>query len=797
MIHGWWFLLRWFILSMALFFSSMVSAADFQYRIADAISPFFDAQKPIRHFSSIPYDQLDLATYPYVDTDQLAESKVRFLRYLEILRESGYDAITLDDVVHMVTLELIHIYPPNSPIALRNSVYKSYFRELISLAKKRWFRVFITSDMPFYTPEIKKRIGDMDVNNPKLLAFQKTAFEEIFTSYDVDGIVLRVGEGGKAYNLASGYQSEVLYTTPEQIHNLLVGILPIFEKYQKKCIFRTWTIGFWSAGDLLWNPVTYHATFSGISSPSLIVSIKYTPWDFFAYRDENLTIGTGTLSQIIEVENRREYEWWGDFVNFMGFEYATLFQKLRKMPQVVGVWAWNQQGGWGFWNHVVGNFGFNFWNELNLHVTGKLLQQSTDVPTLVRHFLDGYPFTIEQKSLLYRIILDSRSLVLHGWYIHPYTQKQFILGRTVVPPLLWIWWDQVTASPPILAQIFLEGNLSESIIESEAVLTKLRFYIRDWQKVADSTELSKNIGYSLENEYRIFEILRLYKGYIFNYFTYGDGGNTSIISQKISEYNTFLRMVGPSFHFDFSEILPLFSDHQSLEWKRVMESFLIVILTTYLVLFFWYRSFLIESIRTKWFLLGSIVVLLILAGVSLFVGPQDFYWYFVRIGMIMSILMVVYFFFYRQISRFLGVVPRISTFEKSVTQVLIALIPIVLITEIILWITLFVGDGIFWIFSMKFVTISMREILIGGGVLILLCVIWLFIWIDRYMVPMGITKKQKWYRMVRVHLGLIVFLYLLFLSGIGGMIFLRLANWLYPDYFLHAGSSFWDNISVY
>jgi len=233
----------------------------------------------------------------------------------------------------------------------------------------------------------------------------------------------------------------------------------------------------------------------------------------------------------------------------MGFEYEALFQKLRKTPNVLGVWAWNQQGGWGFGKHVVGNFGFNFWNDLNLHVTGKLLQNETNISALVSHFLDGYPFTPEQKMVLHRIIFDSRSLILHGWYIRSYAEKTIVLGKLTLPPLLWIWWDQVTASPPILAQMYLEGNLPESIVDSEGVLTKLQFYIRDWQRVADRSELSKNIGYSLENEYRIFEILRLYKGYVFNYFTYGDGGNTDFLAGKIQEYNQFLLVAGSNFHF--------------------------------------------------------------------------------------------------------------------------------------------------------------------------------------------------------------------------------------------------------
>ncbi len=109
----------------------------FEYRISDAIAPFFDAREPVRHTLSIPYEQLDMPEYPYVDTDQLAQSKVRFIRYLGLLSKSGYNTITLDDIAHMVTLDSIGIYDPKSPVFLRNSIYKTYFRELTRIAKQQ------------------------------------------------------------------------------------------------------------------------------------------------------------------------------------------------------------------------------------------------------------------------------------------------------------------------------------------------------------------------------------------------------------------------------------------------------------------------------------------------------------------------------------------------------------------------------------------------------------------------------------------------------------------------------------
>lgn len=132
-------ILMYFITFMSPFVFPNIGSANerFEYRISDAIAPFFDARESVQHTLSIPYEQLDMPQYPYVDTDQLAQSKVRFIRYLSLLSKSGYNTVTLDDMAHIVTLDSLGIYTPESPIYLRNSIYKTYFRELTRIAKQQ------------------------------------------------------------------------------------------------------------------------------------------------------------------------------------------------------------------------------------------------------------------------------------------------------------------------------------------------------------------------------------------------------------------------------------------------------------------------------------------------------------------------------------------------------------------------------------------------------------------------------------------------------------------------------------
>ena len=123
----------------------------------------------------------------------------------------------------------------------------------------------------------------------------------------------------------------------------------------------------------------------------------------------------------------------------MGFEHQRLFQKLTTMPHVVGVLAWNQQGKGSYGNHILWNFGFNFWNELNFRITGKLLlDPEKDIASLVSEFLDHYAFDAEQKRVLQRIIFESRSLIRDGWYIRALSDMGTGSELYHASPLAWI-----------------------------------------------------------------------------------------------------------------------------------------------------------------------------------------------------------------------------------------------------------------------------------------------------------------------------------------------------------------------
>ena len=70
---------------------------------------------------------------------------------------------------------------------------------------------------------------------------------------------------------------------PAQARQLLLYLLPTCEKHSRRLIFRTWTVGAYRIGDLMWHRGTFTSVFDGLKSPSLVISMKYGESDFFRY----------------------------------------------------------------------------------------------------------------------------------------------------------------------------------------------------------------------------------------------------------------------------------------------------------------------------------------------------------------------------------------------------------------------------------------------------------------------------------------------------------------------------------
>jgi hypothetical protein len=417
--------------------------------LADVGGPFYDAAKPFRNWSALPFYQLDLDIAPYVDIDQLAWGVERAKAYLAQIHAQGYTGIVIDNMAHLVTFERapVAIYAPDSPYRMRAEIYREAFRGLFEEAARLGMEVFVTSDMQWSTPPVRRYAGRLTPRNSRIADVNRWALEELFTELpQVSGLFFRVGETGGAHNQGSAYAGHMLYTTPESLRDLIDTLLPMCEAHDRLLIVRTWSIGIGELGDLMWSPERYRETFEKYTSPHLLVSIKHGPSDFFRLLPHNPTLGLPGPAQIVEVQNRREYELFGMIPTSIADLHQDVVHHATNNPQFAGLWAWNASGGWGGGTAALGNQGWSVWTELSSALTAALLHDpGLDTRPFVRQWCVER-FGADFGLAVADTYLDSGDIVERGWYLGSFTHNQQTLGAIYLPSLIWVWWMRPTAS---------------------------------------------------------------------------------------------------------------------------------------------------------------------------------------------------------------------------------------------------------------------------------------------------------------------------------------------------------------
>lgn len=662
--------------------------------MSDGISPFFESWKEIKHYSNIPFYQIDTDTWAGVDEVQLADSKYRFTAYVDTISKAGYNAISIDDVNHVLNMK--KIFNSDSFLSKRNALYIAYYKDLIAIAREKHIGVYLISDMQFYNDEVEKNIWSLSSQNPKLIDFNTLAFTTLFTDFpDISGIILRIWEGWGVYN-NDDYKSKIIYTSPKEVNTFLKYLLPIFEKYQKKLIFRTWSIGLWEIGNINNNTQTYDKTFDGISSKNLIVSIKYTPGDFFWFDTMNPTIWHWNLSQIVEAQIRREYEWWGDFVNYFTLDYQKIYKKIMSYPNVVWVWNWNQTWGWWWGQNILFNFWFNFWKEVNFYSVWELLQWKDDLKAITSDVLHRYNFTFEQEQVLQGILFSSREIIQKWYYIDDFRKKELKLWNIILPPLLRIWWGKTTSSPIVLSIIFNNlDNPQKTIDESAYLLWVQRNQVKAWSDVMSNTALDQHIYESLLDRYYIFEINHLFKESFIDYFQTWEKTHKTEILKKISSYNDFIKDK-PYFHYDFSEVQAFYGDsilpfYSSFLFYLHILSFIafcfVVFNYTSIRLYYWLNH---KKVLGVLFL----IVFTLVVTPFFFLCKENIYWLFVQVNYFL--MWVIFLFFDITVSIIRKFFKINVQFKSNFWKIITFFTPIIFVLEAIIIVSHFYGEMFLW-----------------------------------------------------------------------------------------------------
>ena len=454
--------------------------------IIDSSPPFFVRHpEDLINWSKIPYQQLEKDG----DFHKKTHRKIRsdFEKYLHEIKKIGYNSISLDDLSHMISFDF---YPES--LKKKIEKYKTGFSRLFQKVKKYDLKLFITTDILFFNPWIEKETGN---EHTKIIQFLFDAVEKLFKeNEEIDGIIFRIGESD-GIDVKGDFKSRLVLKTPEQVNYCLKKMLPLFEKYGKYIIFRTWTTGAYRIGDLMWNEKSFEKAFNGIESEFFILSMKYGETDFFRYLKLSPFLTAGGIKKIVELQTRREYEGFGEYPSFIGWDYKNYQNELKKNSSVIGIYAWCQTGGWSQFRNFTFLKNTSFWNELNTFSALKIFRYNYSAEQSIREFYKEKDW----KALL-KFLRLSDEVIKDLLYDPEFAKKELYFNRVRIPPLIHIIWDNVTITDAII-QFY-----NTYVVKKEE---SVRTAFRALSKIKKMAKISSESGfpYNFDFQHDTFKII--------------------------------------------------------------------------------------------------------------------------------------------------------------------------------------------------------------------------------------------------------------------------------------------------
>ncbi|PJZ70520.1 glycosyl hydrolase family 67 [Leptospira perolatii] len=458
--------------------------------IVDASGPFFlEKEEGTTNWSKAPIAKLEKGS----KLSRKKHKKVRksFQVYAKRVSDLGFNSISLDELCYLVA-------HPFYPELLKKKIhgYQKKYKKLFSIARKSGLNVFLTTD---FLPLNESLRIQTDGKLPACRKVFAESLKQVFERFpDVQGVILRIGESD-GVDVQKEFKSKLLIRKPEDARQLLLEILPIFEQYKKTLVFRTWTLGAYAIGDLIWNKSTYKKVFRGIKSKSLVVSMKYGEGDFFRYMELNPLFFEDGLPKLLELQARREYEGFGEFPSFVGWQYENYKNRLlaNASSDLIGISVWTQTGGWSSFQNITFLKNSSFWNELNSLVSVRMFSKNWSVEKCIGKFWgkENLPKFLEFLRL-------SDQVIEHLLYDPEFARLTLYFHRVRIPPLIHITWDKVTVSEPfrLLTQTFVKDRNKSLELGKNALDSLLKM-----------GELSKEIGipFDFRFQYDTFQLILL------------------------------------------------------------------------------------------------------------------------------------------------------------------------------------------------------------------------------------------------------------------------------------------------
>jgi hypothetical protein len=345
----------------------------------------------------------------------------------------GFNAVSIDDVAHLADHEWIE-----PEVRQRIERYRREMRRCFQVLGGLGLSVHVTMDVFSATPELLQRLA---LTRTGVNDFLRGLLDQFFTDFpEVAGVIVRVGESdGK--DVQDDFHSQLVIKTPEDARTFLQALLPVFEKHGRRLIFRTWTVGAYPIGDLMWHRDTFARVFKGLSSSALVVSMKYGETDFFRYLPLNRNFFRTPLAKIVELQTRREYEGCGEYPSFTGWLYEQYARELQQAENVIGCMVWAQTGGWVPFRRIAFIDPEALWTDLNTYVTIRVIKEGLLVEDAVRAFVKERQ--LGDADALLELLRLSDECIRELLYIEEYAQQKLFFRRVRIPPMLQVYWGNI------------------------------------------------------------------------------------------------------------------------------------------------------------------------------------------------------------------------------------------------------------------------------------------------------------------------------------------------------------------
>jgi len=492
--------------------------------------------------ASRAFEDVVLPGPPYVDQDALASARADFDAFVEHALASGYNAVAFPGLVEYLTFDRVDgVYADGDAHVAQARAMREAFAPFWKHAHDLGLRVYLRTDMLALTTPLEEYFDshDLATKDAGLWDVYAQGLDELYEAVpEVDGVLIRIGEAGRVYDVEGwDYYSQLAVTSVEAVRAMLTTLVTEAERADREVIFRSWSVGVGAVGDMHTNKDSYRQVLDGIDSDRLIVSTKYSLGDFYSHLPLNDTLESGSQRRIVELQSRREFEGSGALPNDLADLYAQALSRFRAAnPRVEGIWTWTQDGGPWRAGPMSLELKTGFWQlyELNTYAAARLARDTSADPAEItaswaRTYLSDDPATVRAIG---EAMALSREAVTTGLYIGPFAdQRVFALGLEP-PPMMWIFeWDILTGDSAVLDVVYSisRDRLDEAIGEGEhAVSVSRRMHDLIAGTDPDSwkrPELRDRFTATLAYQSDLFEVLASYRAMVLRHSEWLDTGS--------------------------------------------------------------------------------------------------------------------------------------------------------------------------------------------------------------------------------------------------------------------------------